>query len=421
MRIQRFCKICARRAVACAVLAWTLAFGLLLAACGGPTPTPQIVVITATPTPAQAVLVVTATFTSGPPVQVVTATLPPTPEVAVPVPSSTSAATAGASLQPPSQPEATVTLAPRPIQPQDTALVQPTDTAAPPSPTATFTPEATSTSAAKPTAKAPSLQSYFVVYTAYKGPDLQDYSLWGMRGDGSGNEKILDLASEPGFSADSSKFTFYHWTDGLYTFDLAKETLFHVVHNGNASFPTWAPKGNRLAYFVADARPAIRIVNADGTGDFNLTPGMRPNWSLNGGFIAYDTCEENKCGIFRINPDGGNKRQLTSDGGGGAAASPNGKQIAYWSQEDGDFEIYVINADGSGRKQLTKNKGNDALPAWSPDGRYIYYLGDQNGKSWAVMVMDANGSNPRKIVGTNAGADPARGWQYQRITVTWNN
>ena len=193
------------------------------------------------------------------------------------------------------------------------------------------------------------------------------------------------------------------------------------MDNGEASFPSWAPKGNRLAYANLYGQPAIHIVNSDGSGDRKLTPGLRPSWSMQGGFIAYDTCENNKCGIFRINPDGGGKRQLTSDGGGGSAVSPNGSKIAYWSRADGDFEIYVVGADGSGKKQLTNNSGNDALPAWSPDGKYIYYLSDQNGKGWAVMVMNANGSNQRRIAKANAGTDPRRGWQYQRITVTWND
>jgi hypothetical protein len=36
------------------------------------------------------------------------------------------------------------------------------------------------------------------------------------------------------------------------------------------------------------------------------------------------------------------------------------------------------------------------------------------------MVMNADGSNPRKSVDTSAGSDRVRGWQYQRITVMWN-
>jgi TolB protein len=240
-----------------------------------------------------------------------------------------------------------------------------------------------------------------------------------MNGDGSGIFKILDLASEPAFSADGSRLVFYHWTDGIYIYNLSNENLRQVVGNSESAFATWAPAGNRLAYWNLLGQDRIHIVNADGSDDRQLTPGLRPNWSLKGGYIAYDTCENNRCGIFRINPDGGGKRQLTDDAGGGAAVSPDGSRIAYWSQSDGDFEIYVVNADGSGRKQLTRNVGNDALPAWSPDGRYLYYLGDQNGKGWAVMAMNADGTNARKVASVGVSPDPARGWRYQRMTVAW--
>ncbi len=379
-------------------IAWLV---VLLSACGGPSPTPQIVYVTATFTPAPVILVVTATFT-------------PTPELPATEPPSSSLPPPASPAPLPTQPPAETPMAPPPT---DTPL----PTATPEPPTAT-PPPPTQTSAPKPTTPPPSLRSYFVVYTAYKGPDLQDYSLWGMNGDGSEAFRIEGAgpASEPAFSPDGNLFAFYHWTDGIYVWDLNKKTSRQIVHDGNASFPTWSPNGQRLAYFVAAGQRWIYLVNADGSGVQQLTPGMRPYWSLQGGFIAYDTCEQNQCGIFRINPDGKGKRQLTSDGGGGPAVSPDGKRIAYWSRADGDFEIYVVNADGSGMKQLTHNQGNDALPAWTPDGKYIYYLSDQNGKGWAVMVMNADGSNPRKIIATSAGTDPVRGWQYQRITVTWN-
>lgn len=395
-----------------------LALTLLLASCGGAEPTPQVIVVTATFTPEPVVVMVTATFT-------------PTPWI---LPSDTPPA-----LPSPEQPPVEATDSPIPPEPTDT-LAPPEATATPvplePSPTPTV-PKPTATPASKgkapsvpeptatpaPQAKAPTLNSYFVVYTAYKGPDLQNYSLWGMNGDGSDAFMIegAGQASEPAFSPDGNKLAFYHWTDGVYIWDLVKETSMRVVDNSEAAFATWSPNGNRLAYANLYGQPQVFIVNVDGSDNHPVTPGLRPNWSLKGGFIAYDSCENNKCGIFRINPDGGGKRQLTEDGGGGAAVSPNGQNIAYWSQFDGDFEIYVINADGSGKRQLTQNQGNDALPAWSPDGQAIYYLSDQDGKGWAVMAMNADGSNKRKVTGISVGSDPRRGWQYQRITVTWNN
>jgi TolB protein len=386
-----------------ASLAALLAFAFLLAACGGPEPTPQIVVVTATNTPQPEVVVVTAT--SSPVAKLVpsdTPPLPPATNTPTPIQSSSSG---GASMAEP------------------TATLPATNTPTSLPPTATKTPvlpSPTPTPTVKPAVKPPPLKSYFVVYTSYTGPDVQNYVLWGMNGDGSGAFEILDHSSEPSFSPDGNKFAFYHWTDGLYIWDLVKETSMRFVGNTEAAFATWSPNGKRLAYCNLLGQPQLNIVNADGSDNHSLTPGLRPSWSLVGGFIGYDTCENNECGIFRINPDGGDKRQLTSDGGGGAALSPNGKKIAYWSESDGDFEIYVVNSDGSGKAQLTKNKGNDALPAWSPDGKYIYYLSDQNGKAWAVMAMNANGSDQRKIIDVATSPDPRRGWQYQRITVTWN-
>ena len=249
-------------------------------------------------------------------------------------------------------PEPTVTLRPTDA-PEPTAGLLPTQAPTPQVtvrarqtiavPTATPVPPPTDVSTAVPTVapthtptaapaatKAPALTSYFVVYTSYEGPDLYNYGLWGMNGDGSAKFKVegAGQASEPGFSPDGNQFVFYHWVDGLHIWNLQRETSTHVVHNGEAGFPTWSGNGQRLAYFVV-TESRIYTVNVDGSDNRPLTAGMRPNWARKGGFIAYDSCEANKCGIFRINPDGGGKRQLIADSGGGAAVSPNGNKIAY--------------------------------------------------------------------------------------------
>ena len=429
---------------AVAPLLLTLVVAAVLLGCSGPDPTTQIVVVTATFTPEPVIVVVTATFTPLP--EVVPSDTPPPTEI-LPQATATPIATE-------TPPEATVTpteaaAAPTVLQPTDTPAaeatssgkktkktpsvevtatelattqpVEPSATSVAPEPKQTDNPPE-NTPTAEPVSEPTSFRSYYVVYTAFKGPDLQDYSLWGMNGDGSDIVKVegAGRASEPAISPDGVKLAFYHWTDGLHIWDSDKETLTRIVDNSESSFPTWSPNGKQLAYTDLYGQPQVYLVNQDGSDNHPLTPGLRPNWSLKGGFIAYDSCENNRCGIFRINPDGGGKRQLTEDGGGGAAVSPDGTRIAYWSKGDGDFEVYTIHANGSGKRQLTKNQGNDALPAWSPDGKIIYYLSDQNGTSWAVMAMNADGSNQRKIVGTSAGNDPVRGWQYQRIAVTWN-
>jgi len=59
-------------------------------------------------------------------------------------------------------------------------------------------------------------------------------------------------------------------------------------------------------------------------------------------------------------------------------------------------EIYVIDADGSNERTLTQNPADDSSPAWSLDGRKIFFLSDREGTP-SIYVMNADGSNPTKI------------------------
>ncbi|TNE66169.1 MAG: amidohydrolase [Alphaproteobacteria bacterium] len=55
------------------------------------------------------------------------------------------------------------------------------------------------------------------------------------------------------------------------------------------------------------------------------------------------------------------------------AFSPDGKMIAYLSDEDGSENIYIANADGSEPKKLSSlSDGGMMSPSWSADGNYVY-------------------------------------------------
>ncbi len=418
-----------RRMAATCLVVVVLILLSFLAACGGPTPTVQVLVVTATFTPGQepqAREVVTATFTPTPAVQIVTATSSPAPQL-VPTKPPTPTPEPTDTLPPPQPPmQPTITATPLPPTPTDTSLPPTsTDTPIPPTPTDTSTPiPPTNTPRPQPTAtRQASLASYGVIYSNFDGGDETDenkYSVWIMRGDGNQASELIRPAIEPAFSPSGNKIAYYRPFNGIWVYDVNAKTNSHIVASDYAEFASFSPNGQRLVYhewvgnwWSADVN--LYIVNADGSGRTQLPQGIRPAWAPKGGLIAFDSCRGTSCGIFVIQPNGQGFRQVTSDGGGKVSWSPNGSKLVYSAEVGGDPEIWVVNVDGSGRRQLTNNSGNDTLPVYSPDGRYIYFLSDQNGQAWAILAMNADGSNVKTI--HRVGVPPR--WQFSRLWIGW--
>ncbi len=78
--------------------------------------------------------------------------------------------------------------------------------------------------------------------------------------------------------------------------------------------------------------------------------------------------------IYAVDIAGGEARALTQDFAWNIqpAVSPDGSKIAFISDRDGLSNIWVMNIDGSNLKQISKEKQNIIhSPKWSPDGEYI--------------------------------------------------
>ena len=98
-----------------------------------------------------------------------------------------------------------------------------------------------------------------------------------------------------------------------------------------------------------------------------------------------------------------------------ASWSPDGTQIAFMStREPGNYpSVFLMNADGSGQINLTPKMDSGTgtwssrAPAWSPNGKYIYFTGVRPGMpTEQIYVMGADGSNqtPLTAAGVNAEA-----------------
>jgi len=83
--------------------------------------------------------------------------------------------------------------------------------------------------------------------------------------------------------------------------------------------------------------------------------------------IAFSSDRDGDWEIYVMNADGSGQINLTNEPSTDwfAACSPDGTRIAFPSERDGDWEIYVMNADGSGVTRCTEEPVDDGGPEWS--------------------------------------------------------
>jgi uncharacterized repeat protein (TIGR01451 family) len=203
---------------------------------------------------------------------------------------------------------------------------------------------------------------------------------------------------------------------GIYTAkaDLTDEKLFPgIPTNSNAGNPEWSPDGSKLAFQIFNDSTRlneIKVINADGTGLLKVAEDVSAlnrgfTWSPNGSQIAYigsgGPSEDTLDTIHIANSDGSGSYRLPG--------SPASLWAVDWSPDGTKFvfsnahELFVINTDGTGKQQLTTVQQTqdgstaDYDPRWSPDGTKILFQRYRNSFSATTYVMNADGSNQRKL------------------------
>jgi len=229
--------------------------------------------------------------------------------------------------------------------------------------------------------------------------------------------------------------------------------------------PALSPDGAALVYesdaasfrdlFAVDVKSsaAPRRLTDDGQGDYE------PSFFPDGRALAFTSSRDGEAEIYRSASDGSAPVRLTSSPGDDLApkVAPDGRSIAFLSGRAGVDRVFVMNADGSGVRPvrpvamgdirqdterehawspdgrslvfvargaakdakarilawdaardtttvLTDGKSVDDMPSYSPDGRYIAFVSDRDGRP-DVWIMRADGSGRTRVA-----SSPATRW-----------
>jgi Tol biopolymer transport system component len=116
------------------------------------------------------------------------------------------------------------------------------------------------------------------------------------------------------------------------------------------------------------------------------------------GLLAYDANDV----IFVSNADGTDARPIVTSvpHAATAAFSPDGTRVAFWGDGSPD-SLYVANADGTGVRNVSGDLwiGTDRPPAWSPNSRSIAFSSETgpNRKDEQIYVVDVTSQAARPV------------------------
>jgi len=121
------------------------------------------------------------------------------------------------------------------------------------------------------------------------------------------------------------------------------------------------------------------------------------SWSPDGRFLAYHQ-QGGPYDTYVLPIDGSAKPWLWGPERADVTApafSPDGRWLAYQSAESGQFEVWVRPFPGPGTKQRVSGREGGFAPAWSSDGREIFYV--ERLKDTRIMGRRVESSSPLRL------------------------
>jgi len=182
-----------------------------------------------------------------------------------------------------------------------------------------------------------------------------------------------------------------------------------VVHQYSGSFqaPNWTRDGKALIY-AQEGRLYRFDLASRAAAPINTGFATRNNndhvLSFDGHMLAisHHAVEDSGASIVYTLPvTGGTPKRVTAKGPSYLHGwSPDGRWLVYVGERNDSFDIYKISAAGGDEIRLTTAPGLDDGPEYTPDGAYIYFNSSRSGRM-QIWRMRPDGSREEQI--TNDG------------------
>jgi len=189
------------------------------------------------------------------------------------------------------------------------------------------------------------------------------------------------------------------WRDSTWLIDRGRGSLTELT-TGDAQgvSPVWTPDGRRITLSSWDGNATnLQWIAADGSGGLERLSTsrflQRPNaWTHDGKTLIYEhRTSEGGDDLWTLELDGRKEKPLiaTRFNESSAVLSPSGTWMAFVSDQSGRVEVYLTRFPSvEGRIQVSTEEGRN--PAWSPDGRRLYY----RRRDGTIMAVEVGAGSP---------------------------
>ena len=142
------------------------------------------------------------------------------------------------------------------------------------------------------------------------------------------------------------------------------------------------------------------------TGTLNLRPAFSPD----GRYVAYESLISDHRQIFVAAIDSGESRQVTFGPYDHVAPawSPHTRNLVMSSDRGGNYDIWEVDVDSLELRQLTFTNRHERDPAWNDDGTCLAYITET--KHGSTLDILSPGGTPRRVLREN-GRMAAPAWR----------